>query len=410
MITTMTKRSTAWLAAAALIVIILCTGSFIVGIGIGRNFPKTITIHGVSGIDNATTTADFATFWEAWQIINDNYLRGAQVNNETKVRGAITGLVNSLGDPYSQYFAPKAAESFKQDVEGTFNGIGAEIGTRNDQLVIIAPLKDAPAEKAGLRAGDKILLIDATSTENMPVDEAITYIRGPKDTAVKLTLLREGWDKPKEFSIVRQPIESPTLDFKMLPGGIAYIQLYSFNANAERLFWNAVHQAATENAQSVILDLRGNPGGYLDVAVDLAGWFVPRGTVVVKEEGRDNTVLDTQRANGNEVLAKVPVVVLIDKGSASASEILAGALHDDRGIKLIGEKSFGKGTVQQFMDLGDGSVIKLTIAHWVLPSGRILDHDGLVPDYEVKLTDKDIENKKDLQLDKAIEVVKSEME
>ncbi len=403
-------KKTAVLIAAAVAIIVILTGSgFFLGFTAGRKIPEAIIVSGVQGLTNATTTpANFGTFWEAWQDINDNYLKAADVSDGTKVQGAISGLVQSLGDPYSVYFTPDAAKSFMEDVEGTFSGIGAEIGVQQGHLVIIAPLKDTPADKAGLKPNDQILFIDATSTDSLSVDQAIAYIRGDTGTTVKLTIDRQGWDKPKVFPIVRQPITSPTLDFKMLPGHIAYVQLYSFNASAESLFWNAMLKAANAGTDGLILDLRGDPGGYLDVAVNLAGWFLPRGTVVVKEAGRQG-ISDTLRADGNAALAKVPVVVLIDNGSASASEILAGALRDDRGAKLVGEQSFGKGTVQEFVDLSDGSVIKLTIAHWVLPSGKILENGGLVPDYPVPISDAQAAAGEDPQLAKAIQVLQSEM-
>jgi carboxyl-terminal processing protease len=392
-----------------ILLILFALGGFTAGISVGRKIPETIVVHGVKGIEDSTTTADFGTFWEAWQVINDNYLRAKDVTDNAKVSGATAGLVASLGDPYSEYFDPQNAKNFKQDVQGNFSGIGAEIGVVKDQLAVISPLKGTPAEAAGLKAKDKILLIDATSTEGMGVEKAVSFIRGPENSTVKLTILRDGWDKPKEFLIIRKPVQTPTLDFKMLPGAIAYIQLYQFNANAEGLFSKAAGSALSAHAQGMILDLRGNPGGYLDVAVKLSGWFLPKSSVVVKEEGRDSAILDTLQADGNGELVNLPVVILIDKGSASASEILSGALRDIRHSKLVGETSFGKGTVQQFMDLHDGSVVKLTIAHWVLPSGRILDHDGLIPDYEVKITEDDITKKKDPQLEKAIEVVKGEI-
>ena len=253
-----------------------------------------------------------------------------------------------------------------------------------------------------------ILSINSTSTEGMNVDEAVRFIRGPKNTQVTLTILREGWDKPKDFKITRDTITVPTLDFTMKGRDIAYVQLYTFNANADYLFYNAVSKAISNSAKGMILDLRNDPGGYLDVAVDLGGWFFPKNTLVVKEESR-NGGGDELRANGNAALANLPVVVLINGGSASASEILAGALRDNRKIKLIGEKSFGKGTVQQLIPMPDGSTIKLTIAHWVLPSGKILENGGLIPDIEVKMSDDDMKNKKDPQLDKAIEVIKEEI-
>jgi carboxyl-terminal processing protease len=402
------KKRILWGAAAALIIVIIGGGGFAAGYFKGQQTPKRITVSGVKNLTSTSTAADFGTFWEAWNVINDKYLRATSTKDQTKVEGAISGLVSSLGDPYSEYFTPQGAKTFLEDVEGSFSGIGAEIGMRRDQIVIIAPLKDSPAMQAGLKADDQIISIDATSTDALTVDRAVSYIRGKEGTTVKLTILREGWQKPKEFSIVRKQIDAPTLDYKMLPDNIAYIQLYGFNANADRLFADAARQATAAGAKGMILDLRGNPGGYLDVAVNLAGWFLPQGTVVVKEATRDG-IVDQLKAEGNASLANLPVVVLIDKGSASASEILSGALRDQRKIKLIGETSFGKGTVQEFQDLADGSVIKLTIAHWVLPSGRILDHDGLVPDYPVKITDADASAKKDPQLDKAAEVLKGEI-
>lgn len=389
-------------------VIGIAGGGFTAGFLTGREMPKKVTVEGVANMYSSSTAADFGTFWEAWQVINEKYLRTTSTKDEAKVDGAIAGLVDSLGDPYSEFFTPQAARTFLEDVNGNFSGIGAEIGIRKDQLVIVAPLKDSPAMQAGLKADDKIILIDATSTESLSVDRAVSFIRGREGTTVKLTIFREGWPKVREFSIVRKPIAAPTLDYKMLPGSIAYIQLYSFNANADRLFADSINKANKDGARGLILDLRGNPGGYLEVAVNLAGWFLPRGTAVVKEATRDG-IVDELRAEGNSALTKTPTVILMDKGSASASEILAGALRDQRNIKIVGETSFGKGTVQEFQDLSDGSVIKLTIAHWVLPSGRILDHDGLKPDHEVKLTDADIENKRDPQLDKAVEILKSEM-
>ena len=304
----------------------------------------------------------------------------------------------------------KKNEKFQEDIQGNFGGIGAEIGVKKNQLMVIAPLKDTPASRAGLKSGDKIFKINATSTEGMAVDEAVQLIRGPKKSEVILTIFRDGWDQTQDFKIIRDTILIPTLDYSMKDDNIAYFQLYSFNANAEQLFYQSVAKALlSEGARGMILDLRDNPGGYLDVAVNLAGWFVPRGTLVVKEESSAG-VLQELKASGNAALVKFPVVVLINGGSASASEILAGALRDNRGIKLVGEKSFGKGTVQELIPLRDNSYLKLTIAHWVLPSGKILENGGLDPDIEVKRTDDDIKNERDPQLDKAMEVLKSEIQ
>lgn len=382
---------------------------FAIGYKYGKMFPQTVEVKDMS---NATkgqpSSVDFGTFWQTWDVIGQNYLNSSKIKTQDEVYGAIGGLVKSLNDPYSIFLPPQQNEKFQEDVQGNFGGIGVEIGMKKDQIVVVAPLKDTPGMRAGLKPGDLILKINATSTDGMSIDEAVNLIRGPQNTDVTLNIFREGWDKPRDFKITRGTIVVPTLDLTMKDSGIAYIQLYQFNANASYLFSNAVNKALSQGAKGVVLDLRNNPGGYLDVAVDLGGWFLPKQTLIVKEESRTG---DTESlfAQGNEALKNTPVVVLINGGSASASEILAGALRDDRSVKLIGEKSFGKGTVQQLIPLRDGSTIKLTIAHWVLPSGKILENGGLDPDVEVKMTDDDITNKKDPQLDKALEVLRGEI-
>lgn len=402
------KVSVVVITAAALL-----GGGFWWGFSYGKKFPERIVVQGVSNIEPAASSSiDFGVFWQAWKLINDEYLKSKDVADQEKVYGAVRGLVESLGDPYSSFFSPKEFKKFEEDIQGSFSGIGAEIGIQKGQLVIVAPLKDTPASRAGLQAGDQILKINATSTDGLTVDTAVTYIRGPAGTEVVLTLLRKGWDKPKEFRIIRAPITVPTLDATLKEVGgkkIAYVQLYSFNANASFLFYGAMLKMLSQGAQGMAFDLRNDPGGYLEVAVDLAGWFVPRGTIVVSEEGRKGT-MDELRASGNAALANFPVVVLINQGSASAAEILAGALRDIRRVQLVGEQSFGKGTVQQLENLSDGSSLKLTTAHWVLPSGQVLENGGLKPDVEVKMTDEDIKNNRDPQLEKALEIARSEIQ
>jgi len=382
---------------------------FAFGYKYGKMFPQTIMVKELSDTSSGQPAAvDFGTFWQTWDVIGQNYLNSSKIKTQDEVYGAVSGLVKSLNDPYSVFLPPKDNEKFQEDVKGNFGGIGVEIGMKKNQLVVIAPLKDTPGSRAGLKPGDMILKINSTSTDSMSIDEAVNIIRGPENTDVTLNIFREGWDKPKDFKITRGTIVVPTLDLTMKDGGIAYIQLYQFNANADSLFRSAANKALSQGAKGIVLDLRNNPGGYLDVAVDLGGWFFQRQTLIVKEESRTGES-ESLLANGNEAFKNIPVVVLINGGSASASEILAGALRDDRGVKLIGEKSFGKGTVQQLIPLRDGSTIKLTIAHWVLPSGKILENGGLIPDIEVKMTDDDIQNKKDPQLDKALEVMRGEI-
>lgn len=345
-------------------------------------------------------------FWEAWQLVNDKYLEVGEVSDEQKVRGAIAGLIRSLDDPYSEYFAPTDAEDFRDEVNGNFGGIGAQLDNRDGELVVVSPLKGSPAEAAGLKAGDRIIFVDATSTQSYSAEEAVKIIRGPVGTPVQLTVTREGSDRPIEITIVRADIVVPTIDLEMRDGGIAYIQLYQFNSSANALFLGAIREAALQRTRGVVLDLRGNPGGFLDVSVRLAGWFLPRGSLVVSQQGRDGTEAEVMRANGNAALVRVPTVVLIDEGSASASEILAGALRDQRDIPLVGQTSFGKGTVQEIQELADGSIVKLTVGHWVLPSGHVLEDAGLEPDYEVEFTEEDVEEGRDPQLEKALEVMR----
>lgn len=399
------------LTAVLTIVLVLAFlgAGFSIGYKEGRKVPEVINVNDVSNINQGKPSAvDFGSFWQAWQVINENYLRNASASAQSKVYGAISGLVNSLHDPYSEFFSPKNNQEFQQNVQGNFGGIGTELGMKDGQLVVIAPLKDTPSSRAGIMAGDEILAINSSSTEGISIDAAVSAIRGPEGTDVTLTIMRKGWDKPKDFKITRENIRIPTLDAKTVGGDLTDIQLYGFNANADSLFYKAILEALTHNSKGMILDLRDDPGGYLEVAVDLAGWFLPRGTLVVSEQGREDANQEF-RADGNAVLANFPVVVLINGGSASAAEILAGALRDQRNIKLIGETSFGKGTVQQLEPLSDGSSIKLTVAHWVLPSGHILENGGLKPDYEVPLTASDTASGKDPQLDKAVEILKSQI-
>ncbi len=396
-------------AILVVVAIALLGSGFWFGWAAGRETPKHVVISGVSDIASPSSTdADFGTFWEAWQAINDNYLRNASTSNVDRVYGAINGLVNSLKDPYSEYFTPADNKQFQEDIAGNFGGVGAQLGTdENGELEVIAPLKDTPADKAGLRAKDLIIGINGTSTQGMTVDQAVNLIRGPEGTTVTLSIVRDGWDKPKDFKIIRGNISVPSVDFSM-KGKVAYIALHEFTQSADQEFYDALVKAVTQDAQGIVLDLRDDPGGYLEVAVDLAGYFLKPGSLVVKEVGRTVPEQDFT-ATGDGALDTMPLVVLVNGGSASAAEILAGALHDNRNVKLVGETTFGKGTVQELEPLSDGSAIKLTIAHWVLPSGRILDHDGIAPDYQVPLTDDDIANKRDPQLDKALSIIQTQI-
>jgi carboxyl-terminal processing protease len=393
-------------------ILALLGSGFFLGFNLGKKTSKIINVRGIANIDNKTS-ADFGIFWETWSAIHQNYLRDSDVPEKERVYGAVQGLVRSLGDPYSEFFKPEDAKKFEEDISGSFGGIGAEIGSKDGFIVIVSPLKNSPAERSGLKPGDKILMINSTSTEGMSVVEAVKLIRGEVGTEVKLTILREKEEKPKEIKIIREIIQVPTLDYEV-KDGILIVKLYSFNTNAEELFYKAVVDGfLRQKAQGLVLDLRNNPGGFLDVAVDLAGWFLKKGTLVVKEVTREkNNGENNHLAMGNGALKDIPVVVLVNKGSASASEILAGALQIQRGVKLVGEETFGKGTVQRLIKLSDGSSLKITVANWVLPNGQILEGNGLKPDIEVKTNNEEQDNKdtkNDPQLQKALEVVKEEI-
>lgn len=391
---------------AALFVIGIFGAGFKLGLNHGQNFPKNIIVRGVAGIDpTEPVTANFGLFWEAWEKINERFLRNDQVSDQEKVYGAISGLLSSIGDDYAEFFNPEDRKKFDEDIRGNFGGIGAEIGIRDETLTVIAPLKNTPASKAGLKAGDKILEIDGESTDGLSIEESVKIIRGNIGTSVTLTVFREGWEETKEIAVTRANIVIPTLDYQIRDDKIAVIELYSFNSNSNKLFYEAMLDILSKNSQGLVLDLRNNPGGFLEVAVDLASYFLPEETLVVSETSREDSL--EFRSRGGGALEDFPTVILINKGSASAAEILAGALRDQKKIPLIGETTFGKGTVQQLEELFDGSSLKLTVANWVLPSGKIIDQEGLEPDFVIPLTEEDIKAEKDPQLEKAIEVLKS---
>ena len=352
---------------------------------------------------------DFSLFWETWRDLKSSYVDPQKIDTQKMIYGAISGMVNALGDPYTVFFNPDDTKKFNETAEGVFEGIGAEIDKRNGQILIVAPLEGTPAQKAGLRAGDKILKIDDKTTDNMTSEEAVSLIRGPKNTEVTLTILREGLEKSQEFKIKRALITVPSVKWELKTASngdkVAYIRLYQFSEYSASDFSKAASEILKSSANKLILDLRDNPGGYLYVTEDLAGWFLKRGDLILIEDSGEGKEKNESKAQGNEKFLDFPMVVLINNGSASASEILAGALRDDRGVKLIGEKSFGKGTVQQLMPLSEGSSLKITIAKWLTPKGQSIIDNGLEPDIKVEMTEEDYEKERDPQLDKALEVI-----
>jgi len=347
---------------------------------------------------------DFSILWEAWQKLEENYVNPEELNRQEMVWGATKGMLESVGDPYTVFFSPKETNNFLEDVSGEFEGVGMEIGIKNGQLEVVAPLKETPAEKAGLRPGDKIVEIDGQASLDITVEEAVSLIRGPKGTEVTLTIMREGWDGTKSFTIERGVIKIPSVEWEIMEGNVAYIKINHFSENVDVDFQNAGLEILKSQADRIIVDLRSNPGGYLQRAQYIAGWFLTRGQIVVIEDFGEGEQ-KIYEAQGNLKFTEFPTVVLVNKGSASASEILAAALRENREIQLVGKTSYGKGSVQILERLADDSSLKITVADWLAPNGNHITGKGLVPDVEVELTDEDYEAGRDPQLEKALEII-----
>ncbi len=335
-----------------------------------------------------------AQFWQAYQLLNQNFVvTHASTTFPTKqeqVYGAIAGLASSFGDPYTVFFPPSEAQIFNDDIKGSFGGVGMQIDNdTKGNVVVVAPLKDSPAQKAGILAGDIVLKIGATSTAGMVADQAVKIIRGPIGTTVTITIGRQGETKPLVFNIVRDTINVPVIDGQDLGNGVYKISLYSFSQNSTDLFRTALRSFVQSGNHKLLLDLRGNPGGYLDAAVDMASYFLPVGAPIVTEDYRGKQTNNVHRSLGYNVFANDPqfkMAILIDQGSASASEILAGGLQQNNVAKLIGTRSFGKGSVQELMDLGNGAELKVTVARWLTPNGSSISDGGLHPDIEATTT------------------------
>ena len=388
--------------------ILLIAVFFIFGIYLG--FHNRPAIDKITNISNKNTPAeiqaDFAPFWKVWNIINEKYPNASNITNQQRVYGAISGIVGSLNDPYSTFFDPDETKSFEEDIAGSFSGIGVEVGIKDKILTVIAPLKNTPGYNAGLKPGDKILKIDKTLTSNLTIEQAIKIIRGEKGTAVTLTIFRDGEKEPRELNIIRDIINVPTLDTELRSDGIFVIKLYSFSADSADLFRKAIKQFYDSKSDKLLLDLRGNPGGYLDSAVSMASWFLPSGKIVVSEDYGTKQKPTYHRSAGYNIFNdKLKFVILIDSGSASASEILAGAMQDYGIAKLVGDQSYGKGSVQEVIDVTENTVLKVTVAKWLTPGGHQISEKGLTPDYKVEITKKDIDAKKDPQMDKAVELL-----
>ncbi len=361
-------------------------------------------------LSNPQRDADLSLLWRVWMLLNQNYVDPQKLQSNTLVRGAAEGLVRAVGDPYTVFMPPEENTEFRDSLSGNLQGIGAELMMRDDLVVVSSALKDSPAEKAGILPEDVILSVDGKPVDGLSLGEVVTLIRGPKDTTVKLTLARAKKTSPIELSIVRADIHVPSVEFRIIDsakGPIGYVALNQFGDTSVAEIRTALDGFKTKKVSSIILDLRYNGGGYLDAAVDLVSMFVQQGKVVSVKH-RDGAP-EEHYVTGHPLFPTTPLVVMQNEGSASASEITAGALQDLGRATILGKKSFGKGTVQEVIDLQDGSSLRVTIAHWLTPKGKDLGKEGVHPDIEVERTVEDIQAKRDPQLDAAVEFLTTGM-
>jgi len=380
-------------AALAIVAVV-----FEAGVGFGNG-----SIHLSGGNDQNNglpNKLDYSSVDEVYRTLKTNY--DGKLTETQLLDGIKKGIAESTNDPYTSYFNAKDAKEFENQLQGTFSGIGAELG-ENEQgsLIIVSPIDGFPAQKAGLRAQDAIVSIDGKPTAGLSVDEAVTKIRGPKDSKVTLRVIR---DKTQDlsFTITRADIKIPSVKWEVSSDNIGYMKINQFSDDTAELSQKAATEFKDKGVKGVVLDLRGNPGGLVNAATAVSSLWLPEGKMILQER-KGTTAVSTELANGNNILNGVKTVVLVDGGSASASEITAGALHDNKVATVIGEKSFGKGVVQQIIPLRGDAELKVTIASWYRPNGQNINKKGITPDKEVKMTDDDYKQGKDPQKDAAIQ-------
>ncbi|HEC32665.1 MAG TPA: S41 family peptidase [Candidatus Kaiserbacteria bacterium] len=398
--------------------IILLAGAFSTGVFVGSS---KIEHTGASSLRKDSVikpkNVDFSPVWKVWNVLNKKYASATttdNVTNQKRVWGMIQGLTNSLGDPYTVFFPPADAKIFEADISGNFEGVGMEIAIKDNVLTVVSPLKGTPAYRAGILSGDKIIKINGESTEKFSVDRSVKLIRGKRGTEVVFTILREGKSEFLTIPVVRDVIQIPTISTSKEDGaglrddGVFVIQLYNFSALSQNLFRKALREFVLSRADKLILDLRGNPGGYLESSVDMASWFLPVGKIVVEENFGKGIKPNIYRSRGYNIFNKnLKMAIVVNRGSASASEILAGALKEQGVATLIGERTFGKGSVQELVQITKDTSLKVTIARWFTPLGNSISNEGLKPDIEVGRTEEDIKNGVDPQIEKAAEFLKS---
>jgi carboxyl-terminal processing protease len=388
---------------------ILCLcGVFLGGVYIGfENRPASNKIIGLINKEPEAIAAgaDFAPFWKAWNLVQDKFPGADKTTTQQHVYGAIKGMLASFGDPYTTFFTPEESKVFESEISGEFGGVGMEMAQKDGILTVVAPLKNTPAYKAGILANDKIVKINDKSTKDLTTDGAIDLIRGEPGTKVSITIAREGASDFKVFDLIRDKISIPTVETEnRKSAGVFVIKLYSFSAQSPELFRKALTEFADSGSSKLVLDLRNNPGGYLEAAVSMASWFLPEGEIIVKEIGKTEKDTVVHKSKGPGIFKdKIDMVILINKGSASASEILAGALSEYGTATLIGQQSFGKGSVQELMKLTSDTSIKITVAKWYTPKGISISDSGLTPKI---ILENNKEAGKDDQLEAAINFFK----
>lgn len=388
---------------------------FFVGFSVGNHdgFPK--ISQNIAGTHNSSntletypTSKDFRLFFDVWEQLEEKYPFDDAPSVSDRIMAATEGLAQAYDDPYTVFFPPEDTQSFTEEIEGQFGGVGMEVGMRNGFVTVIAPLKGSPAEKMGVLSGDILTAVDGENVLDTSVEEVIQKIRGEVGTSVQLTFLREGETEPVQITIQRDIIQIPTLEIK-IQDDVFIISLFNFSEQAPSEFHDALIAFEQSGTHKLILDMRGNPGGFLEGAIDIASWFLPEGKVIVRESTGDSAKEIVYRSRGyGSLVDPSDMIVLVDFGSASASEIVAGALSEHDVATLVGAQTFGKGSVQEFIPIRQNSSLKVTVAKWLTPHGISISEKGLTPEYQVEFTTEDYQDGHDPQLEKALELLHAE--